>query len=72
MKTTHLYHLGKNIRQLREYRGLSQQALADASGVERSKITKIENGNWNPTINTLAKLATALQCAIDITFSPIK
>lgn len=44
----------------REKRGLSQEALALEAGLSRSAIWKIESGNVSPTLETLEKIAKAL------------
>lgn len=67
---THLYHIGKMVRQIREFRGLSQQQLSDKANIRRSTITDIENGNTNFEINTLVAIASALNCNIDIQLTP--
>lgn len=48
--------LARAIRRARETLGLSQPALAALAGVERSRLTKIEGGQfrtWNPTVQKL-------------------
>lgn len=53
--------LGERLKQLRIAKGLTQQALADAMGVQRTAIMRFEIAdNWNPTLDTLRKLAQAL------------
>ncbi len=44
----------------REKRGLSQEALALMAGISRSAIWKIESGKVSPTLETLEKIAKAL------------
>jgi transcriptional regulator with XRE-family HTH domain len=41
---------------------LSQEALADHAGIDRSHMGKIERGERNVTLLNLAKLAEALKC----------
>ncbi len=53
------------LKVFREYRGLSQAALAVKSGVERSMIAKIETTKREGSISTLKKLAHALELDID-------
>lgn len=48
---------GKVIKQLREERGLSQQELADYAELDRSYISDMERGRYNPTLQTVYKLA---------------
>jgi len=52
---------GKVIKQLRLKQGLSQQALADYAEVDRSYISDMERGRYNPTVYTVYKLAEILK-----------
>lgn len=52
--------LGQVIRQKRLKLGLSQEALADASGIDRSHMGKIERGERNVTALNLLRIAKAL------------
>ncbi len=53
------------LRVWREHRGLSQSALARASGVNRVQIVEIEAGRNSGSVRTLRKLADALGVAVD-------
>lgn len=53
------------IRKIREEKGLSQEQLARISGVSASHIGYIENGEREPTISILCKLAKALNVSLD-------
>ena len=60
------YPLSKNLRKLREQKGLSQDRLAKLADVANNTIIKIEQGeNVNPTLDTLKKLAKALDIGIE-------
>jgi len=50
----------EQIRRIRRSRGLSQDRLAELSGVDQSSLSLIETGRRTPTIDTLARLADAL------------
>lgn len=63
--------VGKQIRLLRENRGLSQQALAASSGLSRNTLSLIERGQTSPTVSTLKSLASALLVDINAFFQPI-
>ena len=52
--------LGKAIRQLREERGMTQEALAHAAGVTVGHLSTIERGHSNPTWATVKGIAAAL------------
>ena len=56
----------KNLRKLRKSKGLSQEKLARLADVANNTIVKIEAGkNQNPTLDTLKKIAKALEVSID-------
>lgn len=63
-------HLGNNIRQLREARGLTQQQIAGIAGVPRPTWANLESGAANPTLSVLVKVATALQVSLEELVSP--
>ncbi|MCL5278429.1 MAG: helix-turn-helix transcriptional regulator [Planctomycetes bacterium] len=52
------------LRQLRERAGLSQEALAAKSGLDRTYISLLERGQRQPTLKTLARLAEALNMSL--------
>ncbi len=52
--------IGERIRKLRQSKGMSQQTLADECGIESPNLSRIENGNTNPTIKSLWKISNAL------------
>lgn len=58
--------IGKNIKKLRQARGLSQDRLSKAADVSYNSIVKLETGGiTNPTIETLQKIAKALGVSIE-------
>ncbi len=56
--------LGVRIRELRQARGLSQEAFADSCDLDRTYISGIERGVRNPTITTLETLAKGLEITL--------
>jgi excisionase family DNA binding protein len=54
---------GQRVRALREAAGLSQQALAAASGVTHEAISRLETGRGTPYAETVRQLARALNVA---------
>ena len=53
--------LGKNIKKLRQRKGLSQENLARYANLKLSNLAKLEGGfNSNPTLQTLAAVAGVL------------
>ena len=57
-----------NIRRLRESQKISQERLADLSGLHRTYISSVERGERNVTIDTMERLAKALGVEISIFF----
>ena len=56
----------RNLKKLRESKGLSQEKLARLSDVANNTIVKIEAGkNQNPTLDILKKIAKALGVSLD-------
>lgn len=58
-------YFGQKLCQIRCEQGMTQQSLADASGVSRSHISRIESGELSASIDTLAKLAKALNTRLE-------
>lgn len=56
--------LGKAIRQLREGRGATQEAIAHKAGVTAATYGLIERGQSNPTWATLTDIARALETSM--------
>jgi len=60
------YPLSNNLRELREKKGLSQDRLAKRADVANNTIIKIEQSkNINPRLDTLKKIAKALDVSVD-------
>ncbi len=58
-------NLATNARRLREARGLSQQKMAQLSGIPRPTWASLESGSANPTLSVLSRAAAALQVSIE-------
>ena len=54
--------VGESVRIIRELQGLSQNELAEASGIPQSTISAIENDRVNLGVERAKVLATALRC----------
>ena len=52
------------LKRLRAERKMSQADLAQASGVSREYIARLELGQQDPTLGTLEKLAKALKVKV--------
>ena len=61
--------MGYRIKEVREACGMSQEELAQKSGVSRGTISALENGvERNTTSKTLLKIANALNTTVDQIF----
>lgn len=63
--------LGKRIRELREKKGLSQAALARASGLWPDYLGRMERGGTNLRLSTLLKIAGSLDISVQRLFRGI-
>ena len=55
----------KNLKLLRNEKGVSQQKLADAIGSTQQSIHRYENGDYEPDIDTMTFLADYFETSID-------
>lgn len=56
--------IGDKVRKYRRQKGLSQERLAAMIGFSQSKISKIENGDWD-SLSGLRLIAKALEVPIE-------
>lgn len=56
--------LGLKIKEMRKHKGLTQKQLGTLCGIADSNIRKYENGQQNPKIETLRKIANALDVSV--------
>jgi transcriptional regulator with XRE-family HTH domain len=52
--------VGRNVKRIRQEKGLTQEQLAELSGFSQQDLSGLEQGRRNPTIVSLYELATAL------------
>jgi XRE family transcriptional regulator, regulator of sulfur utilization len=57
--------LGKNLKQLRQARALTQQQIAKLAGIPRATWSHLESGEGNPTLSVLTRVAEALQVRLE-------
>ncbi|HZK02182.1 MAG TPA: helix-turn-helix transcriptional regulator [Anaerovoracaceae bacterium] len=50
------------LREIRRQRGISQLELSKQSGVSYGYISELEHNKKSPTVNTICRLAKALDC----------
>ncbi|MVF14470.1 helix-turn-helix transcriptional regulator [Ketobacter sp. MCCC 1A13808] len=60
MKDARLVAFGQKVREIRKSKELSQEALADIAGVDRSYMGHIERGEKNITLTKIYQIAEAL------------
>ncbi|MCL1786443.1 MAG: helix-turn-helix domain-containing protein [Defluviitaleaceae bacterium] len=56
----------------RKASGLTQKQLSELTGITQGDISRLENGNGNPSLNTLKRLAMATGTTLKIEFVPTK
>lgn len=56
--------IGKRVRKARKMRNYSQEQLGDKADVSQQHISRIENDEICPTLDTLIKLAKALNVSV--------
>jgi len=58
-------HFPKQLVALRKERGLTQQALADATDLHVTQVKRYEAGSAQPTLDALTRLARQLHVSLD-------
>ncbi|HDC4435719.1 TPA: helix-turn-helix transcriptional regulator [Klebsiella quasipneumoniae] len=64
MKDPRLVAFGEQVRQIRKEKGLSQEALADLAGIDRSYMGHIERGDQNITLTKIYQISEALRVSV--------
>src|SRR5882757_5948624 len=57
--------LARNVRELRQARGFTQQQMAKLAGLPRATWSNLESGSGNPTLTVLHALCSALQVSLE-------
>lgn len=52
--------------------GMTQKELSEKTGIAQGDISKLENGNANPSIRTLQKLAAGMGMALKVEFVQVR
>ncbi len=60
------FTLGWQLREMRIEAGMTQTELAEKVGIQQREITRIENGNGNPTLRTMTRLLLAFGKTVTI------
>jgi transcriptional regulator with XRE-family HTH domain len=56
----HLAAFGRRVRAVRRYRDITQEQLAERAGTSRARLSNIERGRVNISLDTLFRLSRAL------------
>lgn len=63
---------GLRVRELRTKRGLTQEELGVMAGVHRTRISRVESGTLNVTLDTLVALADAFGLTLSELFEGVE
>lgn len=64
------YEIVSQIIKARSEQGLTQEELAARTGLQRSNISRLESGNYNPSIELLMRVAKGLGMELHVEFRP--
>ena len=62
------FQIIREIISARKDKNITQEELSDLTGITQGDISKIENGNANPSLKTLKKLASAFGKKLVVSF----
>lgn len=58
--------LGERVRELRQKQGLTQVDLGERLSLPQSRVSEIEKGSRVPNLETILRLALALDCKVSV------
>lgn len=59
---------GRAVRSIRSQQGISQEALAERAGLDRTYVGGVERGERNPSLSSIRKIANSLNVAVSELF----
>ena len=65
---SHQKTFGRHVKSLRRVRGMTQEALAERSGLSADTIRRLEHGSFSPSLETLRKLCVGLELLLSTLF----
>lgn len=65
-------HFGAAVRSRRDHLGISQEELAGRAGLHRTYISDVERGARNVSLESIHRLATALEVPLSVLFSRLE
>ncbi|MCX6064952.1 MAG: helix-turn-helix transcriptional regulator [Chloroflexi bacterium] len=72
LRTSALYRLADEVLLLRKQRGLTQKELAEKVGTTQAVISRLESASVKPSMETILKIAEALDAAVDVRLLPVE
>ena len=64
------YQIIKAMLDTRNEKAMTQKQLADITGIPQADISRLENGNANPSLRTLQRLAEGMGMKLKLEFVP--
>jgi transcriptional regulator with XRE-family HTH domain len=64
-------HIGALVKEMRRHAQFTQRELAERAGTSQSAIAKLEQGESNPTIDTIERWAEAAGFAVQFALVPL-
>lgn len=64
------YNLARSLIAARKENHITQKELAEKTGINQADISKIENGNANPALSMLKRLAEGMDMVLRVEFVP--
>lgn len=65
------YQIIKAMLDTRNEKAITQKQLADITGIPQADISRLENGNANPSLRTLQRLADGMGMKLKLEFVPV-
>ena len=65
------YQIIKAMLSSRAEKSMTQKHLADITGISQADISRLENGNANPSLRTLVRLADGMGMKLKLEFVPV-
>ena len=62
--------IGNKIADARKEKNLTQEQLAQVTGINQANISRLENGTANPSLRTLKRLAEGMGMELKLEFVP--
>lgn len=66
------YQLAEQIILLRKQRGITQKELAEKAGTTQAVVSRIENASVRASLETVVRLAEALDAVVDLNLKPVE